>query len=362
MDVQINDADFGFREFLGTRYVSGVPNSANSIISLMKNYNSAIYGGNFTPAIATHTWYVSKNKAIGPGKYFLASSQDSRSSFVGLVLDYNPIDGRLKFKCTTILIPGTGKYWSIRTDYRLLTTAFANTLANGLTAATTVDGIKDSFRLHSLKNPWTYFEDFGCPSTAGATNGGLSTTGGAANNYLVSGGAAKLSQFASNTSVQLSYGTSGFFTVASSGKLVYETKVSVDTLGSGAKQYTLLAGLKGSGSTVTAPFDVGGLGFSYYYGTNSGNWVCKAANNSSLGTINTAVAVVANTSYVLKVEVSAGSAEFFINGVSMGTLANVPVAHANNLMMPIKAMNSGATWAGTVISSCDYFYLEIFGD
>lgn len=361
MDIQVNDRDFGYKEFLGTRYISGVPNSANAVVELLKAYTSFQYKGAFTPSIATHTLYVSKNKALSPGKYFRLTSEDLRSSFFGLILEYNPIDGRLKFKVTVIVLPGAGSSWSGRTEHDVKTLSFANTLANGLTTATTLDAVRSAFRLHSLRNPWVYFEDFGAPVVSGATNGGLAVTG--TGPVAVYGGLAQLAQTVLNSFCQLSYGTSGFFTVASAGKLVYETKVTTPSvLGSGAKRYTVLAGLKGDGSTTTAPFDVGGLGFSYYYGTNSGNWVCKAANNSSLGTINTAVAVAASTSYVLRVEVSAGSAEFFINGASVGTLSNIPVAHANNLMMPIVAINSGATWTGSAIVTCDYFYLEIFGD
>lgn len=364
MSIQINHKNFGFEDFLGTRYVSGVPNSLKAIMELLSTYNSVICLDHpFTPSLATHTVNASRNMGLGPGKYFLAQSSDFKAMFYGLVLEYNPVDGRLKFKVTTIVWPGTGNFWGLSTDQILTTAAFSNTLANGLTAAATLDGVRSTFRLHSVRNPWIYFEDFGAPLGLSNTtfNGGLTKTG--AGSMVVSGGKALLAQTVLNTFAQISYGTTGFFTVASSGKLVYETKLlTPSTLGSGAKQYTVLAGLKGNGSTTTAPFDVGGLGFSYYYGTNSGNWVCKAANNSSLGTINTSVAVAASTSYVLKVEVSAGSAEFFINGVSVGTLSNIPVAHANNLMMPIVALNSGATWTGFATVSCDYFYLEIFGD
>lgn len=363
-EVQILDSNFGLSEFIGKEYLTGIPNSINSLVSLMKNLSKATYKGEFYPTIAQHTLKVSRNRHIAPGHRLFAESVSidggvSRS-FFGEVLSYSPVDGTLTFYVDTITGRGSGYFWNFSFCWRTQTIGFSNTLANGLTGKTTVEGSKEALFIHNLKSPWIYFEDFGYPN--GTVLPSSLEQSGTGSGTLQKGFYSCLVPSASKIS-SVAYGLRGSFCISSVGRLIYETRVVTPAvLSSGTNDYTLFAGLKGEGSTSALPFNVGGLGFYYNYSVNSGNWVGKAANNSSATTVNSSVAIAASTAYTLRISVEAGVVEFFIDGVSVGTTSTIPTAHVNNLMRPFHSITSAAALAAAREFLVDYFYLEVYGD
>ena len=99
----------------------------------------------------------------------------------------------------------------------------------------------------------------------------------------------------------------------------YETIAQIRALSDGTNTYTMRFGFLDSGSAESTD----GVFFRYTDSVNSGKWVLVARSNSSETTTNaTNTAVAINTWYRLTIIVNpAGtSAEFFQNGVSLGTV------------------------------------------
>jgi len=104
----------------------------------------------------------------------------------------------------------------------------------------------------------------------------------------------------------------------------FDSIIKIDTISDGTNTYTLRSGFIDSGSAESND----GVFFRYDKDVNSGKWVLVARNNGTETTTNaTNSAVAASTWYQLTILVnSAGTlAEFFQDGVSLGTVAsNIP--------------------------------------
>lgn len=125
------------------------------------------------------------------------------------------------------------------------------------------------------------------------------------------------------------------------GRMVYEWIARIPVLSDGTDTFTVRIGLGDN----TTPTD--GLHFEYTHGTNSGQWQGKATANSTSSTLSSSSAVAANTWYRLRIEVNAaaGSAEFFVNGTSIGTItsANIPSGSTNQCTPLCSILKSAGT-------------------
>lgn len=110
-----------------------------------------------------------------------------------------------------------------------------------------------------------------------------------------------------------------FFTGA--GKIIIGTRVKIPTLSDATENFTVAFGLNATGNANRVMF-------TYNHGTNSGAWTCTTIVASVPDTASSGITVVANTVYALEfvIDAAASSVEFFINGASVDTNANVPTA------------------------------------
>lgn len=107
------------------------------------------------------------------------------------------------------------------------------------------------------------------------------------------------------------------------GRMIFEACIRVVVLSDGTNSFYVEAGWSDS---TFAPVEA--IYFRYTHSENSGRWVGVARDGGSETTVNSTVSVVAGTWVRLRIEVNAAgtSAEFFVDGVSIGTLSALPSA------------------------------------
>jgi nucleoside phosphorylase len=131
-----------------------------------------------------------------------------------------------------------------------------------------------------------------------------------------------------------------------------EWRVYIPDLSTSSQRFKVQAGFLDTALGANAE----GVWFEYKDDVNSGQWVLntkKTSGGAGSTSSNTAVAPVANTIVTLKIRVTGSSAEFFINGTSVGTIAtNVPTA---NVTPAIAILKSVGTTARTFVAD----YLSI---
>lgn len=108
--------------------------------------------------------------------------------------------------------------------------------------------------------------------------------------------------------------------------MFFEKLIRLPNLSSAAQEYTATFGLNDNSAYDANGNAVDGVYFCYNRLVNGDFWTLKTASNSVITTTVTATAVVASTLYRLGVLIKDGtSAEFFINGVSVGShTTNIP--------------------------------------
>ena len=136
------------------------------------------------------------------------------------------------------------------------------------------------------------------------------------------------------------------------GALIQEWDVLVLNLGVTAQQYTFRFGFGDTAGSEPA----NGVYFSYANGVTGDFWVIKTAKSSTRTSITTAVAVVANTWYKLRMKINAAatSTEYFIDDVSVGTITtNIPI-------LPVSPFIGVTKTAGTTSRAIevDYFAMK----
>lgn len=118
------------------------------------------------------------------------------------------------------------------------------------------------------------------------------------------------------------------------GRHILNMYVQVPTLSDGTNTYTLYMGF---GNSSGAGEFTDGAYFVYSHGINSGNWRASTANSSTRTTLDSAVAV--DTDYhLLTIDMNAAgnSVEFFVDGVSIGTITtNIP-SSGNGIILKIE--------------------------
>lgn len=366
-DFSAKGAVFGLDQFLGYAYVHGLPNSVEALIAASQSPQTCSYPPEFYACIGEHSITLPRNLRVEAGVSFSASSSDG-AYFYGRILEYSPETGSSRILVENLDSPLRGKDWSFSFCMVDRFYTLANSLANYLTGATTLDSAANILRFHNPAGPWKLFDDFGYSTMFSESSdplpSGLVYSGSGTSSLTVYNGSATCMVSAVTSRSSLSYGFRGFFCIgATQGKMYYETRVEVPAaLSSAGSVYTLSVGLKGEGSTDTDPFSVGGIGFTYTHSQNSGRWVGRVANNSTTGTVNSTVAVTSSGVFTLGIKVESATVTFYVNGVSIGTSVVVPTAHANNLMRPFHSIVSGSPFSSYSALYSDYLYLEVYGD
>lgn len=203
------------------------------------------------------------------------------------------------------------------------------------------------------QNFFVSFDDFlnsGSTSTVGDTSWLSGTSGGAVSagsSEADSPGIQVLSTSTSATGLaQIFKNATGI--LFGGGDYVFETRIKLSDLSDGVETYGIKIGwLDGFVATD-------GVYFYYSSTINSGQWRLSATSNSA--TTSTDSSTAATTNWVrLKIVVNAAgtSAEFFVDGVSIGTVAsNIPTGAGRQCGPRIVILKSAGTTART--ASVDY--------
>lgn len=143
-------------------------------------------------------------------------------------------------------------------------------------------------------------------------------------------------------------GTAGF--KLGGGQLTMDWLVRVEDLSTAGERYSFMVGL-----FSTAATQVDAVRFFYNDSINAGNWTISCINASTVTNTDSGVAVAADTWYKLRAVVNAAatSVEFFINGVSVGTVTtNIPTAN-----VAPRASMAKTVGAASRVAYVDYFRL-----
>lgn len=143
--------------------------------------------------------------------------------------------------------------------------------------------------------------------------------------------------------------------VFSGGEAVYETSVKVVTLSDGTETFTVRCGWNDSQTADGAD----GVYFRYTHSENSGRWVLVARSNSVETATNSTATVPANSWDRLRIVVNAAgtSAEGFVDGVSIGTVAsNIPITQARATGMTTGIVKSAGTTSRNIV--VDYIMVK----
>lgn len=132
------------------------------------------------------------------------------------------------------------------------------------------------------------------------------------------------------------------------GLFVMEWRVRMPTISTALEKFVVRIGFHDATSS-TVPVD--GVWFEVDEGVNSGQWQLKASSNSTATTTNSVSAPAANTWYKLRVDINAAgtSAEFFIDGSSVGTVAsNIPTGTGRGTSPAVFIVKSVGTTSRTI--------------
>lgn len=140
------------------------------------------------------------------------------------------------------------------------------------------------------------------------------------------------------------------------GESIFETRVRLGNLSDGTQTFTVRFGFM-SDAGGDAP---NGVFFRYTHSTNSGYWQGVARNNNSETATNFSTGPVTTGWQKMKIVVNAAgtSAEFFINGTSVGTVtSNIPTASGRETSIGASIIKSAGTTARTLLM--DYLAWQI---
>jgi hypothetical protein len=128
----------------------------------------------------------------------------------------------------------------------------------------------------------------------------------------------------SNTDTALGYFTNTLKYNIGGGEFYLLTSVMFDAVSDGTNRYEFFFGLSSGGNTISSEPANGAY---FWYDDASGNFRLKCASSSSVTNTDSGVTLEANTCYqlIIKINSAASSAEFFINGTSVGAVStNIP--------------------------------------
>jgi SO2946-like, C-terminal domain len=139
------------------------------------------------------------------------------------------------------------------------------------------------------------------------------------------------------------------------GTVLWFSRIQLSALSDGTDTYQVQIGF---GDHSASAYD-DGIWFDYIHSANSGKWVCKTASNTTVTTLNTSTTAVAGqwVSLAWVLNANATSVEFFINGVSQGTITtNIPSGVDRATGPRMRILKSAGTNSRSLY--CDY--VEIF--
>jgi hypothetical protein len=217
---------------------------------------------------------------------------------------------------------GGNKYWKYQQwEHFLLPPQNSGTVAGSSLVMTNASGTGASF---------TTFAAAASTMTgyAGVVTGstGTTTTGWAS---LGSGNYANLFRFDGTT------------------KVIWMTKLYIDTLRNGTDDYRITVGFGDNVGNGALPAD----GAYFLYDSVSANWQYVTANNSSRTTAVSTVAVNALTTYILEVEFDGTGFNFYINGTLVNgspVTTNTPITSGRETSHGIVITKTAGTTARTV--------------
>lgn len=138
-----------------------------------------------------------------------------------------------------------------------------------------------------------------------------------------------------------------------SGQHIIEMMCYVDALSDGTNRFKLSLGWGNNAPSIGDPQD--GVVFEYSDNIISGNWRCAWYDYGLSSSLDSGVAVAANTWYRLRIVIASdgGSAEFFINGSSVGTITDT-IGSSSNMGPVMKIVKSLGTTERSLY--VDYYY------
>lgn len=218
--------------------------------------------------------------------------------------------------------------------------------------------------IYNPSNSVQFFDDFIGSTAVSAFGWSVSNSGTGSSNISSLGGVSSIGalgvyQFVTGTTnVGRSCNFAGQQAVLpGQGIINYRWRVRLPDASDAGNTYTVYIGL---GDNTAAGDMVDGVHFQYTHTLNGGNWTLVTANNSTRTLLNSGIAFVPNVWLNLGATINAGgtSVEFFINGVSAGTIAtNIPTAAGRETGPLAKIQKSvGAT---SRLMQLDYFYMDL---
>lgn len=278
----------------------------------------------------------------------------------------NSMPGRLIFMTTPTSAITPVERLRISQDGTILATGFLNSIG-GFRIANTTDATNGNIRFNGVgvelyRNGWRdlsfpkyNYDDFIFSTLGGTTNqngfaavsaaGGTSALQGAAtgNNY------AGLVQIGTGTTNNAT-GVSAIDSFNSVGKmliggvpLTIEWRVRIPVLSTGTVTFTARVGLQDSTATGDP---TNGVYFAYTNGVNTGQWQGITRSASTSTTVNSTVAIVANTWYRLRAEINAAgtNCDFYIDSGSGYVLIGSSVTNIPTIALrPISKINKSNT-------------------
>jgi hypothetical protein len=207
------------------------------------------------------------------------------------------------------------------------------------------------------------FDDFVGSTAVSALGWSVTNSGaGAANTSSVGGassvGALGVFQFVTgSTATGRSCNFLGQQTlIFGQGVINYTWRIRLPSVSDAGNTYTAYIGM---GDNTAVGDMVDGVYFVYTHTINGGNWTLSTSSNSVRTTANSGVPLVANSWINLGVTVNAAgtSAQFLINGASVGTITtNIPTVAGRETGPLAKIQKSvGAT---SMLLQLDYFYMD----
>jgi hypothetical protein len=140
------------------------------------------------------------------------------------------------------------------------------------------------------------------------------------------------------------------------GETAFETSLYIPTLSDGTNRFVVYAGF---GDTFLTADYVDGVYFRYSDNLQAGNWEIATASNSTRTQSDSGIAVAAATWYNLAAVVNAAgtSVEFFIDGVSVGTITtNIPTGASRVFSPNVRLHKSLGTTNRTMYE--DFFQIR----
>lgn len=142
------------------------------------------------------------------------------------------------------------------------------------------------------------------------------------------------------------------------GEIYFETCVQMQLLSDATDTYSFTCGF---GDLTTSGAHTDEVGFRYTHSNNGGRWlaVCRSNSVETGSTLDTGITVAAGTWYRLgfRVNSTATSVEFFIDGVSVGSISsNIPTGASRVVGICLKVDRTAGT--GNIAHYCDYLFMR----